>query len=328
MRFLLAILLLLPWPGWALRAQDLTGQWTGSATNNLSDKKQKLVLSIASGDSSFGGVLHWYVPETHTIRHLVVSGRYYGKDSILSIREDSVRGDRVMTPWADVEEEEETGSPVNGAASTGGENRQANGTGRTDARTRSGDGASAGPARARSFYILYYKRIGHKEVLEGNWREPGSGQKSGDLVIRLEKKAPPFIPIVVTHKKKDSVQLKQYQELLTRQTFVAATIPVRGIDSIKIDLYDNGEIDGDSVSLYLNNELLIGHLKLTASPKTLLLPIDRSLPVNKLVLFAENLGRLPPNTALMQVTINGKLYNLFLSTDYKRNAMVEFTLQE
>jgi len=300
MRFLLAILLLLPWPGWALKAQDLTGQWTGNVTNNLSDKKQKLVLNIASGDSTFGGVLHWYVPETHTIRHLLVSGRYYGKDSILSIREDSVKDDRMITPWADAGIEGEMD-----------------------------DEAASGPGRARSFYILYYKRVGHKEVLEGNWRDPaGNGQKSGDLVIRLEKKAPPFIPVVMTHKKKDSAQLKQDQALLTRQTFTAATIPVRGTDSVKINLYDNGEIDGDSVSLYLNNELLIGHLKLTASPKTLLLPIDRSLPVNKLVLFAENLGRLPPNTALMEVTINGKLYNLFMSTDYKRNAMVEFTLQE
>ena len=305
MRFLLAILLLLPWPGWTLRAQDLTGQWTGSATNNLSDKKQKLVLTIASGDSSFGGVLHWYVPETHTIRHLVVSGRYYGKDSILSIREDSVRGDRTMAPWAEVDA--------------------------ADGRAGSGDRTEAGPARgARSFYILYYKRIGHKEVLEGNWKDPsGNDQKGGGLVIRLEKKAPPFIPVVtITHKKKDSTQIKQYEALLTRQTFTAATIPIRGLDSVKIELYDNGEIDGDSVSLYLNGELLIGHLKLTASPKTLLLPIDRSLPVNKLVLFAENLGRLPPNTALMEITVNGKIYNLFMSTDYKKNAMVEFTLQE
>ena len=296
MRFLLAILLLLPWPGWALRAQDLTGQWTGSATNNLSDKKQKLVLNIASGDSAFGGILHWYIPDAHYIRHLLLSGRYYGKDSILSIREDSVRSDGTMGT---------------------------DGAGSDIANT-------AVPGRTMGFSILYYKRIGHKEVLEGHWADQtGNGQPGGSLVIRLEKKAPPFIPVVlITHKKKDSTQAKQYEALLNRQTIVAATIPVRGIDSVKIALYDNGEIDGDSVSLYLNGELVIGHLKLTASARTLLLPLDKSLPVNKLLLFAENLGRLPPNTALMEVTVNGKIYNLFLSTDYKRNASVEFTLQE
>jgi len=100
------------------------------------------------------------------------------------------------------------------------------------------------------------------------------------------------------------------------------------VDSIRIDLFDNGEIDGDSVSLYLNNELLVAHVRLTAEAKTLIIPIDKSLPVNKLMLFAENLGRLPPNTALMEVTIHGKTYDLFLSTDFKRNASVEFSLQE
>src|ERR1700754_11336 len=88
MRSLLAILLLLSGYG-NLKAQDLTGQWTGTATDGKSDKKQKLVLSITEGDSAFGGVLHWYSPETQYIRHIIVSGRFYGKDSILTIREDS-----------------------------------------------------------------------------------------------------------------------------------------------------------------------------------------------------------------------------------------------
>src|SRR5882757_9639220 len=93
MRSLLAILLLLllmlSGGSQGLKGQNLTGQWIGSATNNLSDKSQQLVLTMAEGDSSFGGVLHWYFPETQYIGHLIVSGRFYRKDSLLTIREDS-----------------------------------------------------------------------------------------------------------------------------------------------------------------------------------------------------------------------------------------------
>ena len=78
MRSLLAILmlLLLSAGGKELRAQDLTGQWTGIATDNLSGKKQKLILTITQNDSSFGGVLHWYFPESQYIHHLCVGVRY------------------------------------------------------------------------------------------------------------------------------------------------------------------------------------------------------------------------------------------------------------
>jgi hypothetical protein len=182
-----------------------------------------------------------------------------------------------------------------------------------------------------AIYFLRYKRGAHKEVLEGRLSRRGNimGESSSAMSIRLEKKAPPFIPfIALPKKKKDSIQQKQFTELQKRATPVVATIPVRLQDSIRIQLYDNGEIDGDSVSLYLNDELILIHQKLQAEPKTLWVLIDKNLPVNKLVLFAENLGKLPPNTALMEITIHGKLYNVFLSTDYTHNAMVEFTLPE
>ncbi|HEY4110643.1 hypothetical protein [Puia sp.] len=275
--------------GWGLevRAQDLTGQWTGTATGKSPDNKQKLVLSITEGDSAFGGVLHWYSPETQTIRHIIVSGRFYGKDSILTIREDST---------VNIEE-----------------------------------GRAGGPPGG--FYILFYRRTaGRRDQLQGHWRGMGGWMgTSDDLTIRLEKKAPPFLPLpVLKPKKKDSTGHKQVQALLGRESIVAANIPVpaQGVDTIRIELYDNGEIDGDSVSLFLNDQLLLQHLKLTAQPKVLLVPVDKSIPVNRLVLFAENLGRLPPNTALMEVTVHGKTYTLFLSTDFKKNASVEFQLQE
>ncbi len=298
MRFLLVIFC---WIGLgsALKAQDLRGQWTGGSTGNLSDKKQKLVLNIASGDSLFGGVLHWYFPETQTIRHFFISGLYHAKDSILFLLQNGATSSQAGYP---AKSSEEAASPGDSAADLG-----------------------------RGIFVLHYKRIAHKEVLEGHWRDPdrNNEEPGGGLTIRLEKKGPPFIPLPpVTHKKKDSAQQRQYAELLGRESPLVATMPVRRQDSVRIDLYDNGEIDGDSVSLYLNNQLILTHLKLQAQPRTVWLPIDRSLPVNKLILFAENLGRLPPNTALMEVTLDGKLFNVFLSTDYKRNAMVEFVLKD
>lgn len=302
MRSLWAILLLVSGYGCGLnglKAQDLTGQWTGTAADNGSERKQKLVLSITEGDSAFGGVLHWYSPEAQIIRHIIVSGRFYGKDSILTIREDSAMSAAAM-----------------------GTNRPAVEAGKAQA-----GGAAAG------FYVLFYRRTeGRKDRLEGHWRGAGEwAGVSGELSVRLEKKAPAFIPLPVVkqaHKKKDSADIRRVQALLGRETVVAASIPVQGTDTIRVELYDNGEIDGDSVSLFMNNQLLLQHLKLTAQPKSLLVPIDKSVPINRLVLFAENLGRLPPNTALMEVTVHGKTYDLFLSTDFRKNASVEFQVQE
>lgn len=288
MRLLLVMILLGQVDGWAVKAQDLTGQWTGSSTDNISGRKQKIVLNIASGDSIYGGVLHSYYPEIQYFRNFIVRGEFHSKDSTLSIRQDSS-----LEPIVNEAEQGESGP-----------------------------------------YILYYSHTGHKEILEGHWQRGPSvdpNDKGRELTIRLEKKAPPFIPapLVDLHKKKDSAQLKLLQPMLARQTplIMAIPVPVK-LDSIKIELFDNGEVDGDSVSLFLNDERIVTHLGLKAEPTVIWLPMDKSLPVNKLILFAENLGRLPPNTAVMEVTIRGKTYTIYLSTDYKRNALVEFILQE
>jgi hypothetical protein len=284
MRALLAVILLVL-SGFCLEAkgQDLTGQWTGSAMAEGQD--HKLVLSITEGDSSFAGVLHWYTPSTRTIRHIIVSGRFYGRDSSVTIREDS------------------------GVASNG----------ETVARPPGG------------FYMLIYRRMaGRRDRLEGEWHMGDEFTGRYDLTIRLEKKAPPFIPLPVIKPvhKSDTPDLKRYPILQGRKSVVVARIPVTGTDTARIELYDNGEIDGDSVSLFVNNALLVQHVLLAAQPKVLWVPIDKSRPMNTLLLVAENLGRLPPNTALMVVTVHGKAYNLFLSTDYKTNASIQFNLQE
>lgn len=115
--------------------------------------------------------------------------------------------------------------------------------------------------------------------------------------------------------------------LKTRENTVVKKIETES-GEIKINLYDNGEIDGDTISIYHNNVLLISRARLSASPISLSIPVDRDNPHHELVMVAENLGSIPPNTSLMVVTAAGKRYEVFISSNEQRNAKVILDLKE
>jgi LEA14-like dessication related protein len=95
-------------------------------------------------------------------------------------------------------------------------------------------------------------------------------------------------------------------------------------DSLELSLYDNGEIDGDTVSVLLNGELFLAKqgLKASAIKKTIYIgPGSEELT---LVLYAENLGKYPPNTGLLVVHDGDDVYNLRFSADLQKNAAVVF----
>jgi hypothetical protein len=97
---------------------------------------------------------------------------------------------------------------------------------------------------------------------------------------------------------------------------------------IKIDLYDNGEIDGDTVTIYHNNELVVSKARLSQKPVTIQIKLDKSHPHHELVMVADNLGSIPPNTSLMIVTAKDKRYEVFISSTEQKNARVNIDLKE
>jgi hypothetical protein len=96
---------------------------------------------------------------------------------------------------------------------------------------------------------------------------------------------------------------------------------------LNIELYDNGEIDGDTVSIYHNNNLVISHAGISTKPVTLKLKVDKVHPHHELVMVADNLGRIPPNTSLMIITAGKKRYEIFISSSEQKNAKVLIDLQ-
>lgn len=96
-------------------------------------------------------------------------------------------------------------------------------------------------------------------------------------------------------------------------------------DSLVLALYDNGEVDGDTVSVLLNGEMLLAKqgLKSTAIKKTIYITPEMNDSL-ELVLYAENLGLYPPNTGLLVVYDGTERYLIRFSADFDRNAAIVF----
>lgn len=93
-------------------------------------------------------------------------------------------------------------------------------------------------------------------------------------------------------------------------------------DSIAVDFYDNGEVDGDSISVFFNKKLLAFSQKLTTQALHFNLVLDSLLEVNELSMFADNLGSIPPNTALMIIRDGEKRHQVRLTSDLTKSGTI------
>jgi hypothetical protein len=111
--------------------------------------------------------------------------------------------------------------------------------------------------------------------------------------------------------------------LLTRSNQVVKTITVHA-NEITLNIYDDGAIDHDTVSVYLDNKIVINHAMLTDRPLILTLHLDESNDYHELVMVAENEGEIPPNTSLMIVKAGDKEYEVRITSTEQKNAVVTF----
>ena len=110
-------------------------------------------------------------------------------------------------------------------------------------------------------------------------------------------------------------------EYKKRENIVEKEIEVDS-DSLNVFFYDNGEIDGDSISVFYNDQLLASSQKLSTKALHINIKLDASKEINEITMFADNLGSIPPNTALMLLYDGNKRYDIRLSSNLQKNATV------
>jgi len=99
-------------------------------------------------------------------------------------------------------------------------------------------------------------------------------------------------------------------------------------NEIEISIYDNGEIDGDTISIYLDGALIIANKHLSNKPITYTLKMNEANAEHTLIMVAENLGRIPPNTSLMIIQDGDKRYQVSITSTEQKNAMVRFRYEK
>ncbi len=96
---------------------------------------------------------------------------------------------------------------------------------------------------------------------------------------------------------------------------------------IRITVFDSAQDDGDTISLTFNDVVVLSAYRLTKIPYTFEVTYDASLKNNTLVLYAHNVGRIPPNTAKIIIESGDFTRELVLQSDMKKSDVIYFKLK-
>lgn len=128
---------------------------------------------------------------------------------------------------------------------------------------------------------------------------------------------------------KESAPMKPYIKpkpvtpLTTRETTPLNTYNMSDRE-ITLELFDDATEDGDTISVYDNGRLIVDKLGLKNAPQQIKVFIDSYNKTHVITLVAENLGKIPPNTAVLKVTAGPVKEELQVRLTLKQNASITF----
>jgi hypothetical protein len=132
--------------------------------------------------------------------------------------------------------------------------------------------------------------------------------------------------------KQQQVVIKPYE--IVNSNTAAANLATRKIetiqsvyfvsDSLDITLYDNGEVDGDTVSVIMNGQIIMPKVGLSTNAVRKKISTANVGDSIQLIMYAESLGSLPPNTGLLIVYDGKQRYEIRFSGDMQKSSAIVF----
>jgi hypothetical protein len=320
-----AIFLLLSALSWSVQAQPLTGVWHGKVKKNgFAGASEQVELKLVRQGDSLVGVAYYYQSPSRYDK-VPVKGHVDPWTGTVTFWDDP---ERSKDRHAGMAFETDFNCPGEGVL------------------LLDGHGGLHGDPGGDDLTVHLQKV--DEPIFADGWdeviRDPGSWAGGPGLIERNEEKAngpvvqtpvpapkpaakkmdgtpTPVAPVAKVEPVPTKPTPQQMME--SRSKRLVAEIPVAG-DSVELSFYDNAEIDGDSISLFMNGRLLYEHVLLKATAFRVKIPVSAMEGSNDLVMVAENLGSIPPNTSLMVAYVEGKRYEATLESTEGSSAMIRF----
>ncbi len=166
---------------------------------------------------------------------------------------------------------------------------------------------------------LRLRREGGRFVLAGNWSgyiegfTPQTGRCASGTVY-LEK------PVITrTFREVEREQSQAYEASEHREVRLQRVVEVQKPD-IRIKVWDNGIVDGDIATLFLNGKRILNQYPVTKQKRSILVKLQAN--DNFLVLHADDLGDIPPNTVAVSVDDGVREQVIIMSSDLKSSGAI------
>jgi hypothetical protein len=138
----------------------------------------------------------------------------------------------------------------------------------------------------------------------------------------ITKPSPPVAAPVITAPAPVVAGSNSNIEKFNKRTKDLQTVIPIIANSIELQFYDNAAIDGDSIAIFLNGKLVREHILLSGQAQTIKLNAADLEEDNELVMVAENLGSIPPNTSYMVAIVGNKKYEARLFANENSSALI------
>lgn len=89
---------------------------------------------------------------------------------------------------------------------------------------------------------------------------------------------------------------------------------------VKLKIADNAEEDGDSISVFVNDSVVLSYYEIMKKPRTVYIPLQKGK--NEIVVYAHNEGRIPPNTATAKLIMGLRRKTVPVNTSLRRNQSI------